>query len=92
MTHGWPGSVLEFSKVIEPLADPVAFGGSAGDAFHVVCPTLPGFGYSGKPTQSGWGTQRIADAWNQLMASLGYPRYGAQGVRCPGRQLAGARR
>jgi len=79
MTHGWPGSVVEFAKVIEPLTDPVTSGGSAGDAFHVVCPTLPGFGFSGKPTQPGWGTQRIADAWDQLMTRLGYSRYGAQG-------------
>jgi pimeloyl-ACP methyl ester carboxylesterase len=79
LTHGWPGSVVEFFKVIGPLADPVAHGGSPEDAFHVVCPTLPGFGFSGKPTRTGWGTQRIADAWDQLMARLGYPRYGAQG-------------
>ncbi len=79
MTHGWPGSVVEFAKVIEPLTDPVAFGGSAADAFHVVCPTLPGFGFSSKRVHLGWGTQRIADAWDQLMARLGYSRYGAQG-------------
>jgi epoxide hydrolase len=79
ITHGWPGSVVEFWKVMEPLADPVAFGGAAADAFHVVCPTLPGFGFSDKPTRPGWGVQRIADAWNQLMVRLGYPRYGAQG-------------
>jgi hypothetical protein len=79
MTHGWPGSVAEFAKVIEPLADPAAFGGSATDAFHVVCPTLPGFGFSGKPARPGWGTHRIADAWDQLMDRLGYSRYGAQG-------------
>ncbi|MGH3164673.1 MAG: epoxide hydrolase family protein [Trebonia sp.] len=79
MTHGWPGSVVEFRKVIGPLADPVAFGGDAADAFHVVCPTLPGFGFSGKPARPGWGVHRIADAWDQLMARLGYPRYGAQG-------------
>ena len=79
MTHGWPGSVVEFRKVIEPLTDPVAFGGSPADAFHVVCPTLPGFGFSGKPARPGWGVERIADAWDQLMARLGYPRYGAQG-------------
>ena len=79
MTHGWPGSVVEFRKVIEPLADPVAFGGSAADAFHVVCPTLPGYGFSGKPARPGWGVEKIADAWDQLMARLGYPRYGAQG-------------
>ncbi len=79
MTHGWPGSVAEFHKVIEPLADPAAAGGSAADAFHVVCPSLPGYGFSGKPARPGWGTQRIADAWDRLMARLGYPRYGAQG-------------
>jgi pimeloyl-ACP methyl ester carboxylesterase len=79
ITHGWPGSVVEFSKVIEPLTDPVAFGGDPADAFHVVCPSLPGFGFSGKPARTGWGTERIADAWDQLMARLGYPRYGAQG-------------
>ncbi|QKV96174.1 alpha/beta fold hydrolase [Streptomyces sp. NA02950] len=79
ITHGWPSSVAEFHKVVQPLADPVAFGGSAADAFHVVCPSLPGFGFSGKPSQTGWGTERIADAWDQLMSRLGYPRYGAQG-------------
>jgi epoxide hydrolase len=79
LTHGWPGSVVEFFKVIGPLTDPVAHGGSPEDAFHVVCPSLPGFGFSGKPARPGWGTQRIADAWDQLMARLGYPRYGAQG-------------
>ncbi len=79
MTHGWPGSVVEFHKVIGPLTDPAAFGGSAADAFHVVCPSLPGYGFSGKPARPGWGQERIADAWDQLMARLGYPRYGAQG-------------
>jgi epoxide hydrolase len=79
MTHGWPGSVVEFHKVIAPLTDPEAHGGAPGDAFHVVCPTLPGFGFSGKPSKPGWGTGRIAAAWDQLMARLGYPRYGAQG-------------
>jgi pimeloyl-ACP methyl ester carboxylesterase len=79
LTHGWPGSVAEFHKVIAPLADPVAFGGSAADAFHVVCPSLPGFGFSGKPSRTGWGAERIADAWDQLMSRLGHPRYGAQG-------------
>jgi pimeloyl-ACP methyl ester carboxylesterase len=79
LTHGWPGSVTEFRKVIGPLTDPVAHGGTAADAFDVVCPSLPGFGFSGKPTRPGWGTERIADAWDQLMARLGYPRYGAQG-------------
>ena len=79
ITHGWPGSVVEFRKVIGALTDPVAFGGNAADAFHVVCPSLPGYGFSGKPTRPGWGVERIADAWDQLMARLGYPRYGAQG-------------
>lgn len=79
LTHGWPGSVVEFWKVIGPLTDPERFGGTAADAFHVVCPSLPGFGFSGKPNHPGWGTDRIADAWDQLMGSLGYARYGAQG-------------
>jgi epoxide hydrolase len=79
MTHGWPGSIVEFQKVIEPLTDPVAFGGDAADAFHVVCPSLPGYGFSGKPRRSGWGSGATADAWDQLMARLGYPRYAAQG-------------
>ena len=79
MTHGWPGSIVEFHKVIEPLANPVAFGGDAADAFHVVCPSLPGYGFSGKPGQPGWDTGRIATAWDRLMARLGYSRYAAQG-------------
>ena len=79
ITHGWPGSIVEFHKVIEPLVNPTAHGGDARDAFHVVCPSLPGFGFSGKPTTTGWGVERIADAWAQLMARLGYARYGAQG-------------
>jgi len=79
ITHGWPGSVVEFHKVIEPLSDPTRFGGSAADAFHVVCPSLPGFGFSGKPKTTGWGEQRIAQTWIALMAALGYSRYGAQG-------------
>ena len=79
ITHGWPGSVVEFLKVIGPLSDPVAHGGDAADAFHVVCPSLPGYGFSGKPTAAGWGVGRIASAWSELMARLGYPRYGAQG-------------
>lgn len=79
ITHGWPGSVVEFQKVIGPLSDPVAHGGSASDAFHVVCPSLPGFGFSGKPARTGWGVDRIADCWAELMAGLGYDRYGAQG-------------
>jgi epoxide hydrolase len=79
MTHGWPGSVVEFLKVIGPLTDPVSYGGSAADAFDVVCPSLPGFGFSGKPARAGWGVERIAAAWAQLMARLGYQRYGAAG-------------
>jgi epoxide hydrolase len=79
ITHGWPGSIVEFSKVIEPLTNPTAFGGDAADAFHVVCPSLPGFGFSAKPQTAGWGVDRIARVWASLMDRLGYPRYGAQG-------------
>jgi epoxide hydrolase len=79
ITHGWPGSIVEFLKVIGPLADPTAHGGDAADAFHVVCPSLPGYGFSDKPSQPGWKVERIAAAWAQLMARLGYERYGAQG-------------
>ena len=79
MTHGWPGSVVEFHKVIEPLVDPTAFGGDASDAFHVVCPALPGYGFSAKPAETGWGVERIARAWSLLMARLGYSAYFAQG-------------
>jgi len=79
MTHGWPGSVVEFRKVIGPLTDPVAHGGEADDAFHLVCPSLPGYGFSGKPARPGWGVAHIADAWDELMTRLGYARYGAQG-------------
>ena len=79
ISHGWPGSVHEFHKVIGPLTDPTRFGGKAEDAFHVVCPSLPGFGFSGKPAEVGWGVDRIAAAFKVLMARLGYPRYAAQG-------------
>jgi pimeloyl-ACP methyl ester carboxylesterase len=79
MTHGWPGSIVEFHKVIEPLSNPTAFGGNAADAFHVVCPSLPGYGFSGRPRRTGWGVDGIAEAWIALMARLGYDRYGAQG-------------
>jgi pimeloyl-ACP methyl ester carboxylesterase len=79
MTHGWPGSVIEFMKVIGPLTDPTAHGGSADDAFHVVAPSLPGFGFSDKPSEHGWGVPKIAGAWIQLMARLGYDRWVAQG-------------
>jgi pimeloyl-ACP methyl ester carboxylesterase len=79
ITHGWPGSVVEFHKVIEPLTNPTAHGGRAEDAFHVVCPSLPGYGFSGKPTTTGWGVDKVAEAWDKLMVRLGYDRYGAQG-------------
>ena len=79
ITHGWPGSIVEFHKVIEPLTNPTEHGGEASDAFHVICPSLPGFGFSGKPTTTGWGVGRIADAWATLMARLGYDHYFAQG-------------
>jgi pimeloyl-ACP methyl ester carboxylesterase len=79
ITHGWPGSIVEFHKVIEPLVDPAAHGGDPADAFHVICPSLPGFGFSSKPTTTGWGVDRIAATWAKLMARLGYARYGAQG-------------
>lgn len=79
ITHGWPGSVAEFHKVVRPLTDPTAHGGDPSDAFHVVCPSLPGYGFSDKPTESGWGVERIAAAWDTLMGRLGYEVYGAQG-------------
>jgi pimeloyl-ACP methyl ester carboxylesterase len=79
LTHGWPGSVVEFLDVVGPLADPVAHGGEERDAFHVVCPSLPGFGFSGRPSVPGWGPPRIARAWAELMSRLGYERFGAQG-------------
>ena len=79
ITHGWPGSIVEFHKVIQPLVDPTKHGGKAEDAFHVVCPSLPGYGFSGKPSQAGWGVEKIAETWDQLMVRLGYENYGAQG-------------
>ena len=79
ITHGWPGSVVEFHKVIEPLVDPTAHGGNDEDAFHVVVPSLPGYGFSGKPKNTGWGIEKIADVWAVLMARLGYEHYFAQG-------------
>jgi pimeloyl-ACP methyl ester carboxylesterase len=79
LTHGWPGSFVEFLDVIGPLSDPTSYGGDASDAFHIVCPSLPGYGFSGKPTEPGWGLERIVAAWGQLMARLGYERFGAQG-------------
>jgi pimeloyl-ACP methyl ester carboxylesterase len=79
ITHGWPGSVVEFHKVIEPLTNPVAHGGDAKDAFHVVCPSLPGFGFSGKPTKPGTSVGQIAAMWDELMIRLGHDAYFAQG-------------
>jgi pimeloyl-ACP methyl ester carboxylesterase len=79
MTHGWPGSPLELLKVIGPLTDPTAHGGSAEDAFHLVLPTYPGYGFSGKPHDASWGPDRVARAWHQLMQRLDYPRYVSQG-------------
>ncbi len=79
ITHGWPGSIIEFQKIIGPLTDPVADGGREEDAFHLVVPSLPGFGYSDKPGAPGWGIERIAKAWNALMLGLGYTKYVAQG-------------
>jgi pimeloyl-ACP methyl ester carboxylesterase len=79
LTHGWPGSVVEFLEVIGPLADPHTHGGDPADAFHLVIPSLPGYGFSGPTRQTGWTTDRVAAAWAQLMARLGYQRYGAQG-------------
>ena len=77
ITHGWPGSIAEFQKVIEPLVNPTS--GRAEDAFHVICPSLPGYGFSGKPSRTGWGVDKIAQVWDALMVRLGYDRYGAQG-------------
>src|SRR6202020_2244006 len=77
ITHGWPGSVVEFHKVIEPLVNPPS--GRAEDAFHVICPSLPGYGFSGRPTHTGWGVEKIAEVWETLVGRLGYDRYGAQG-------------
>ena len=79
LTHGWPGSIAEFARVIDPLVDPVAHGGRAEDAFHLVVPSLPGYGFSGKPAETGWNVERIGRAWETLMRRLGYDRYYAQG-------------
>ncbi|SDD98302.1 epoxide hydrolase family protein [Auraticoccus monumenti] len=80
LTHGWPGSVLEFERLIGPLTDPVAHGGSEEDAFHVVIPSLPGFGFSGRTRAPGWDPTRTAHAWASLMAALGYPTFGVHGT------------
>ena len=79
VTHGWPGSIFEQMKIIEPLTNPTAHGGTASDAFHVVIPSMPGYGFSGKPTTSGWEPMRIARAWTVLMKRLGYTKFVAQG-------------
>jgi pimeloyl-ACP methyl ester carboxylesterase len=79
ITHGWPGSIIEQLKIIDPLTNPTAHGGSAADAFHVVIPSMPGYGFSGKPTTTGWGPDHIARAWDVLMKRLGYASYVAQG-------------
>ena len=79
VNHGWPGSIIEQLKIIDRLTDPTAHGGSAADAFHVVVPSMPGYGFSGKPTSTGWGPERMARAWAELMKRLGYDRYVAQG-------------
>jgi len=79
MTHGWPGSVIELLETIGPLTDPTAHGGQAQDAFHLVLPSLPGYGFSSEPTELGWNVGRVAQAWAQLMHRLGYTAYVAQG-------------
>jgi pimeloyl-ACP methyl ester carboxylesterase len=79
ITHGWPGSIIEMLNVIGPLADPAGYGGDAADSFDVVVPSMPGYGFSGKPTTTGWDPVHIADAWITLMRRLGYPRFAAQG-------------
>jgi pimeloyl-ACP methyl ester carboxylesterase len=79
VTHGWPGSVVEQLKIVDPLVNPTAHGGDASDAFHVVIPSMPGYGFSGKPTTPGWGPEHIAHAWAELMDRLGYTQYVAQG-------------
>ena len=79
VNHGWPGSIIEQLKIIDPLTDPTAHGGDAADAFDVVIPSMPGYGFSGKPTSTGWGPERMGQAWAELMKRLGYSRYVAQG-------------
>jgi pimeloyl-ACP methyl ester carboxylesterase len=87
VNHGWPGSIIEQLKIIDPLVNPTAHGASASDAFHVVIPSMPGYGFSGKPTTTGWGPERMGQVWAELMERLGYSHYVAQGgdwgcVRC----------
>ena len=81
VTHGWPGSIIEQLKIIDPLTDPTAHGGNASDAFDVVIPSMPGYGFSGRPTKPGWDTPHIARAWTELMKRLGYTHFVAQGGR-----------
>src|SRR3954451_14327412 len=80
ITHSWPGSTVEFMKVIGPLADPAAHGGDPADAFHVVAPSLPGYGFSDPPAERGWGASKVAGLWVDLMGALGYTRFAAHGV------------
>jgi pimeloyl-ACP methyl ester carboxylesterase len=79
VTHGWPGSIIEQFKIVGPLTDPTAHGAAASDAFHLVIPSLPGYGFSGQPRETGWDPTRIARAWVALMKRLGYTRFAAQG-------------
>jgi len=79
LTHGWPGSFVEFTEIIGPLTNPAAYGGNAADAFHLVIPSLPGYGFSGKPTERGYNPEQMGDVLAGLMERLGYDRYGAQG-------------
>src|SRR5262245_17396599 len=79
VNHGWPGSIIEQLKIVDRLTDPTAYGASASDAFHVVVPSMPGYGFSGKPTSTGWGPERMGRAWDELMKRLGYTSYVAQG-------------
>jgi pimeloyl-ACP methyl ester carboxylesterase len=79
VTHGWPGSIIEQLKIVDPLTNPTAYGASERDAFHLVIPSMPGYGFSGKPTTTGWGPERIAQAWAELMRHLGYTEFVAQG-------------
>jgi pimeloyl-ACP methyl ester carboxylesterase len=92
VTHGWPGSVVEQLKIIDPLTNPTAHGGSASDAFHVVIPSMPGYGYSGRPTTTGWDPVHIARAWTVLMKRLGYTKFVAQGGRFLASVSTGRRR
>jgi len=92
MTHGWPGSVVEFMEIIGPLTDPAAHGGDSADAFELVVPSIPGFGFSGPTRERGWNVTRVARAWDSLMGRLGYQRYAAQGGGGSGSPGAGTAR